>query len=185
MAVTVDTGVQATDDPLAVDLAVSMDEQVANKDKDVSQFSTMLMKMSPKVASSLKEEWLMDVFLPKNTALSVSAASADTNLAITTNEGSYGKALDLVLIVATGEIVRITTAAASAWTVQRGIGTVGAATAASGTIGGGLLIINGSNEQGGSLPTALVTEKTADYNYMQIIRNSYVTMGLVYEYSLN
>jgi hypothetical protein len=50
---------------------------------------------------------------------------------------------------------------------------VAAATAASGTTQGGLVIVNGSNEQDGGLPTALVTQKTANYNYHQIIRNAY------------
>lgn len=57
MAVTVDSGAQATDDPLSNDLAVSMDSQVANQDVDTSQFSTMLMRMPVEQARSFKEEW--------------------------------------------------------------------------------------------------------------------------------
>lgn len=173
MAVTIGSGLQATDDPLSNDLAVSMDSQVANADVNMSQFSTMLMKLSPSVASSFKEEWLEDALLPTNTALSASAASADTNLALTTGEGSYGKAGDVALIVQTGEHVRITTAAASAWTVVRAVGSVSAATAASGTSLGGIMIVAGGNAQGGTLPTALITQKTASYNYAQIVRNSF------------
>lgn len=56
MAVTVDSGAQATDDPLANDLAVSMDSQVAMLDRDNSQFSTMMMKLPSAQASSFKEE---------------------------------------------------------------------------------------------------------------------------------
>ena len=173
MAVTIDSGLQATSDPLAADLAVSMEEVVANQDVDNSQFSTMLMKLDPKVASSFKEEWLEDVFIPKGTALSASAASGDTNFAVTTSEGAYGKAGDIVLVVQTGEHVRITTSAASAWTVVRAVGSVSAASAASGSTLGGLLIVSGSNTQGATLPTALVTEKTSNYNYAQIVRNAY------------
>ena len=173
MAVTIDSGLQDTSTPLANDLKVSMDEQVANQDVDTTQFSTILMKMKPKTAKSFKEEWMEDVFLPKGTALSVSAASADTALSITTSEGAYAKVGDIVLIVQTGEHVRITTAGASAWTVLRAIGSVAAATAASGSVSGGLLIVSGSNAQGATLPTALVTEKTANYNYTQIVRNAF------------
>jgi len=173
MPVTIDSGLVATDDPLAADLAVSMDEQVAMLDKDTSQFTTMLMKLSPSIARSFKEEWMEDELLPKNTALSASAASADTALSITTNEGSYAKVGDIVLIVQTGEHVRITTGGASAWTVVRAIGSVAAATAASGTGSGGLMIVAGSASEGDTLPTALVTQKVADYNYVQRVRNSY------------
>ena len=173
MAVTIDSGAVATDDPLANDLAVSMDEAVANQDVETTQFATMLMRMPTAQASSFKEEWLRDEYLPKNTALSASAASADTALSITTSEGAYAKVGDVVLIVATGEHVRITTGGASAWTVVRAIGSVAAATAASGTGAGGLIILNGSNEQGGTMPTSLVTEKVTDYNYCGIVRNSW------------
>jgi hypothetical protein len=173
MAVTIDGGLQDTSTPLADDLAVSMDEVVANQDVDTTQFATILMKMKPKTAQSFKEQWMEDVFIPKGTALSVSAASADTAFSITTNEGSYGKVGDIVLLVSTGEHVRIVTAGASAWTVLRAVGSVAAASAVSGTVNGGLLIVSGSNQQGATLPTALVTEKTANYNYTQIVRNSY------------
>jgi hypothetical protein len=173
MPVTVDSGLQATDDPLSNDLAVSMENAVANADKDTSQFSTMLMKLSPQTAKSFKEEWLEDQFLPTNTALSVSAASADTTFAITTNEGSYARANSIALVVQTGEHVRITGVSASAWTVVRAVGSVSAATAASGTSLGGLMIVAGAAEEGSTLPTALVTEKTTSFNYVQRVRNSF------------
>lgn len=173
MAVTVNRGVVATDDPLSNDLKVSMDEKVAMLDSDTSQFSTMLMKLPVAQSSSFKEEWMEDQYLPRNTATSVSAASADTTLSITTNEGSYAKIGDIAKFVQTGEAVRITGVTASAWTVVRAIGSVAAATAASGTVNGGIVIVNGSNEQDGGLPTSVITQKTAAYNYHQIIRNAY------------
>jgi hypothetical protein len=173
MAVTIDSGLSATDDPLAADLAVSMDEKVAMLDTDTSQFSTMLMKAPSSTATSFKEEWLEDQLLPKHTALSATAASADTNLAVTTDEGSYAKVGDIIKLVQTGEACRITTVGASAWTVVRAIGSVAAATAVSGTTQGGVIIVSGSNEQGATLPTALVTQKTTNYNYLGIVRNSY------------
>jgi hypothetical protein len=173
VAVTVDTGIQATDDPLAADLKVSMDSKVGMLDTDNTQFTTLMMKLPASTASSFKEEWLEDQFLPKNTALSASALSSDTALAVTTSEGVYAKSGDIGKFVQTGEAFRITNVTASAWTVVRGIGTVTAATAASGTSQGGIIIVNGSNEQGAELPTAMVTEKTANYNYCGIVRNSY------------
>jgi hypothetical protein len=173
MATTVDRDLNATDDPLAIDLAVSMAEQVAALDTDTTQFTTMLMRLPEKTAASFKEEWLQDVFLPRNTALSASATSADTTFALTTNEGAYAKVGDTFKFVQTGEAIRITGVSASAWTGVRAIGSVSAASAVSGTSLGGIIILSGSNEQGGTLPTSLVTEKTSNYNYMQIVRNSY------------
>jgi hypothetical protein len=84
--VTVDSGPQGTDDPLAIDLKISMDEKVGMVDTNTSQFGTMLMKLGASQARSFKEQWLEDEFLPTNTALSATAAAGDTNLAITTSE---------------------------------------------------------------------------------------------------
>src|SRR5581483_8778203 len=142
-------------------------------DRDTSQFATMLMKLPVETAKSFQEQWEEDVFLPRNTALSATAAAGDTNLAVTANEGTYAKVGDTGKFVQTGEAFRITAVAASAWTVVRAIGSVSAATAASGTGQGGIVILAGSNEQGGTLPTAIVTQKTSNLNYMQIIRNAY------------
>lgn len=173
MAITID-GVSATDDPLANDLVVQMDREVGNEDVDNTQFTTMQMKLPASTAKSFKEEWLEDVYIPKHTALAASATSADTTFTITTNEGSYAKVGDWVLLVQSGERFRLTGVSASAWTAAaRGMGTVSAASAASGTSLGGIMIINGSQEQGSTAPTAQVTEKTTNYNYAQIITNNY------------
>ncbi len=162
MAVTID-GVSATDDPLANDLVVQMDRQVGNEDVDNTQFTTMMMKLPSSTAKSFKEEWLEDVYIPKHTALAASATSADTTFTTTTNEGSYAKVGDIIYIVQTGERIRLTGVSASAWTGVRAIGSVTAASAASGTTLGGVMIINGSQEQGSTAPTAQVTEKTTNY----------------------
>jgi hypothetical protein len=170
MPVTID-GVSATDDPLAADLVVQMDRQVANEDVDNTQFTTMMMKLPSSTAKSFKQEWLEDVYIPKYTALAATAATADTVLTVTTNEGTYAKVGDIAKIVQTGEAVRIVTVGASAWTVVRAIGSVAAATAATGAPG--IVIVSGSNEQGSTSPTAQVTEKTSNYNYCGILRNNY------------
>lgn len=173
MAVTVDTGVQAYDDPASTDLVQSMADKVTFLDEDTSQFATIMMKLGPTVARQYKEEWHEDQYLPKNTALSASATSAATTLSITTSEGIYAKAGDFALIVQTGEHVRIDTVFTSAWSVTRAQGSVTAASAASGTSLGGIVILAGSNTTQGGLPTSIHTEKAWNYNYMQIVRNSY------------
>lgn len=173
MAVTVNRDLVSTADPLAADLVPSMDSQVAELDRDTTQFTSMLMKLPVDTAKSFKEQWMEDQYLPRNTALSATAAAADTNLAVTSNEGNYAKVNDIGKFVQTGEAFRITAVGASAWTVVRAIGSVSAATAATGTAQGGIIIIAGSNSQGGTLPTAIVTQKTSNYNYTQTIRNSY------------
>lgn len=176
MAVTT-AAASATDDILSNDLVVQMDEEVGTEDVDNTQFTTMMMKLPSTTAKSFKQEWLEDVYLPRGTALSASASSADTFLSVTTNEGAYLKIGDIVKIVVSGEAVRVTAAQASGFSCVRAIGSVGAASAASGGGAGGLLIVSGSNEQGSTLPTSIVTVKTQNYNYCGILRNSWEYTG--------
>jgi len=132
-------------------------------DPDVSQFHTMLLKLPQEKAKSFKVEWLEDRLVPRTTGLAATAASDLTNFTVTTSTGTYFKAGDIVRIVSTGEAVRVTGVAASSITVVRAVGAVSAASAAS-SADGGLVIVGGSNEQGGTLPTALITQRTAAYN---------------------
>jgi len=177
MAVTIDTGLVTTADPLANDRVISMRRQVAMLDVSTAKFFHMIDRISTEEAKSFKEEWLEDQYLPTNLSLAATAATADTVLTLTTGEGAYLKVGDLLKVVQTGEVVRVTGAGASAATVSRAIGSVTAATAASGTTAGGLLLISGSAEQGQEMPTALVTELATNFNYTQIVRNSYRYTG--------
>lgn len=172
MATTILSGLVDTADPVAGEIKVDMSEQISMLDPDVSQFKTMLMKLPQTRANSFKLEWLQDRLIPRTTALTASAASDVTNFAVTATTGLYFKAGDIARIVNTGEAVRITAVASASLTVVRAVGTVTAASAQS-TADGGLVIVGGSNEQGATLPTALVTQRVAAYNYTQIVRNAY------------
>jgi len=66
--------------------------------------------------------------------------------------------------------MRITGVAASNITVIRAID---GSTALSSPTAAKIVHIGGSNEQGATAPTALVAERTNNYNYTQIVRNPY------------
>jgi hypothetical protein len=170
MAVSVASGLVDTADPTSNQLKIDMREKIAELDKDTTQFSTMLMKLPEERAKSFKVEWLNDEFLPTISGLSASAESTDTNFTLTASEGAYFKAGDIVRIIDTGEPVRVTGVAASSITVVRAID---GSTAASATSIAKLLIVGGSNEQGATAPTALITKTATNFNYTQIVRNVY------------
>lgn len=175
-ATTINSGVVDTSVPLSNRLKVDMHDPIRMLDPDVSQFSTMLSdpRLPSEKAASYIVEWLEDRLMPRVLSLGASAASGDTAFTTGTNEGLYAKTGDIIRIPQTGEAVRVTSVTASALTVVRAVGSVSAASAASGALGGGtLLIVGGSNKQGGSLPTRLITQQTRAYNYTQITRNSY------------
>ena len=170
MAVSINTGLVDTADPVSNELKIDMREKIAMLDPDVSQFSTMLMKLPQERAKSFKVEWLNDQLLPQVSALSASSTSTATTLSTTADEGSYFKAGDILRIADTGEPVRVVASSASAISVVRAIDGSTAATAASAAK---LIRVGGSNEQGATAPTAVITKRVAEYNYTQIIRNNY------------
>lgn len=170
MATTINSGLVDTADPLSNELKVDMREQIALLDQDTTQFSTMLMKLPSERANSFKVEWMNDELMPLASGLSATAASDDTNLKLTTGEGAYFKAGHIVRIAETGEPVRVTATAASSITVVRAID---GSTAASTVSTSKLIIVGGSNEQGATAPTALITQRATNYNYTQIVRNAY------------
>jgi hypothetical protein len=180
MAITMNRNLVTTADPLANDRIVSMRREVAMLDIDTTQFFTMLDRISTEEANSFKEEWLLDEYLPTNLSVAASVPTSGdpaTAWTMATGEGDYLKVGDLLKVIQTGEVVRVTAASTSAATVVRAVGSVSAATAASGTTLGGLLLISGSAEQGQEMPTAIVTQLTTNYNYTQIVRNSYRYTG--------
>ena len=170
MAITVNSGLVDSEDPLSDERKVDMREKIAMLDQDTTQFSTLLMKLPQERAKSFKVEWMNDELMPQITAVTASAASDGTNLAVTTSEGSYFRAGDVLRIVDTNEPVRVTTAAASSLTVVRAID---GSTAASIPNAAKLLRVGSSNAEGATLPAAVVAERAANYNYTQIFRDSF------------
>jgi hypothetical protein len=175
MATSINSGQVDTADPVSQRLVVDMHEPIRMLDPDVSQFSTILMdsRLQDEKAESFKKEWLEDRLMPRVLSLGASATSSATTLTTGTGEAAYAKTGDIIRIPSTGEAVRVTASDASAsLTVVRGLGSVTAASAASGGQGT-LVIVGGSNGQGAGLPVRLITVQTHNYNYTQIVRNSY------------
>lgn len=174
MATTTISGVNYTSSPLSNELKVDMRDKIAMLDPDTSQFTTMLMHpdVEKERANSFKVEWMTDQLLPRVTALAATAASADTFLTVTTNEGNYLRSGDIIRNTLTGEAYRVTTPQASGTSVVRAVGSVAAATSTSGSTAK-LVVVGHATQQGATMPTRLITQRVADYNYTQIHRDSY------------
>jgi hypothetical protein len=155
---------------LADEKIVDMDDVIAMLDPDVSQFTTMLMKVSSSPAYNSKIEWLEDQLFPRLSGLAVSAATADTTLTVTTGQGAYFRAGDVVRVAISGEAVKVTSVSTDTLTVSRAIGGVSAATAQTGS---DLVIVGNASLQGATLGTRKITKRVLAYNYQQIQRNPY------------
>ncbi len=175
MAVTILSAAATTKDPLSNELKVSMFDSIRMLDADDTQFVTLLQsgQLQKEKANSFKEEWLEDLYLPRLSTLGAGVtASTDTIITTATNEGLYFRAGDIVRIATTGEAVLVTAGNdTSSFTATRGIGTVAAITAASS--GADLVIVGHMDLEGATLPTIMMTQRTANYNYTQIQRHSY------------
>lgn len=173
MAVTILSAAATTKDPLSNELKVSMRDQIAMLDTDDTQFTTMLMdsRLQKEKANSFKEEWLEDQYVPRLSTLGATAASGDTAITTATGEGVYFRAGDIVRNAVTGEAMLVTIGnATSSFTATRGIGTVTAVSSASAA---DLVIVGNSQAQAATLPTIMMTQRTTNYNYTVIVRDSY------------
>jgi hypothetical protein len=170
MAVSTLTGLVDDNVILADERIVDMDNVIAMLDPDVSQFTTMLMKIASSPAYNSKIEWLEDQLFPRLSALIASAASSDTTLAVTVGTGAYFRAGDVVRMGRTGEVVRVTAISTDTIGVTRAIATV---TAASMDSTYGVVIVGNASLQGATLGTRKVTKRVLNYNYEQIQRNPY------------
>lgn len=172
--VSVATGLVDTATPLSSEKVVDMDNQIKMLDPDESQFTTMLMQISSKDSVREQINWLEDQLFPRLSALAASAASADTTLVVTTGQGAYFRAKDIVRIATTGEAVSVTSISTDTLTVVRALGGVTAASAAS---GGDLLIVGNAAAQGATLGTRHITKKVLGFNYTQIQRDPFGFTG--------
>lgn len=171
---TIASGVVATDDIVSNEKVIDMQNRFRLLDVDENQFMTILNKLPSQPAVREKVEWLEDEYFPVLSSLAASATSAATTLSVASGEGDYFRAGDLVRLTSTGEVVEVSSVATDDLTVTRSIGSVAAASAAS---GGELLIIGNVSAQGADIGTLKVTKRVAQYNYTQIVRHPFGFTG--------
>ena len=171
MALTINEGLVDDLDILQNERVVDMSDIIDTLESDFTQFSTALMKVRSKPANSSKVEWIEDRLFPRVSALAASATSATTSIDVTADEGVYFNVGDLVRNTLTGEAYEVTGVTTDAVGVTRSIGSVAAASSASANAQ--LVIVANASLQGATAPAAKVVERTAAYNYTQIVRHSY------------
>lgn len=164
------TGVVSDNTILANQRVIDMSEKISLLEPDAAPLTTFLQKLNKKDCFSSKVEWLSDELKPRLTALAATAASADTTIGLTAGTGQYFRAGDVLRIATTGENVAVTAMATDTAGVVRAIGSVAAATAASGV---DVVLVGNASQQGATIGTLKQTKLTANYNYTQIQRNPF------------
>lgn len=169
-ALTIGSGVIATDDLLSNEKVIDMQNQFRLLDVDENQFMTILNRLPQQPALREKVEWLEDQYFPNLSSLAASATSAATTLSVATGEGDYFRVGDLVRLANTGEICEVTGVTTDDLGVTRSIGSIAANTAQTGVE---VLIVGNVSAQGADYGTLKVTQRVAQYNYTQIVRHPF------------
>lgn len=146
---------------------IDMDNRIAQLEPDATPLTTMTMKLSKTPAKAQKHEWLEDQNIPRLTTLSVSAASGDTTISVSTGTGQYFRVRDTIRIASTGENVAVTAVSTDTLGVKRAVGSVTGLSAASGV---DLVKLANAAAEGATLGTLQQTKKVAQFNYTQIVR---------------
>lgn len=146
---------------------IDMDNRIAQLEPDATPLTTMTMKLNKVSAKAQKHEWLEDQNIPRLTTLSVSAASGDTTISVSTGTGQYFRVRDTIRIASTGENVAVTAVSTDTLGVKRAIGSVTGLSAASGV---DLVKLANAAAEGATLGTLQQTKKVAQFNYTQIVR---------------
>lgn len=170
MATPVSNGLVDDQDILQNERVVDMDPVIRMLDPDVSQFTTMLMKIGRASAFSTKSEWLEDQLFPRLSSVASGGASDGATITVNSGEGAYFRAGDIVRNSHTGIAVRILSVSGDVLTPSTVIGRV---TFSAHSASDQLLIVGNAAAQGATLGTRKTTKRVAQYNYLQIQRNPY------------
>lgn len=170
MILTIESGLVDDQDILQNERVVDMDEIIAMLDPDVSQFTTLLMRVANKDAFSTKVEWLEDQLFPRLSAVVSGGATDGATITVTTGQGAYFRANDVVRNAHTGVAFVVTSVSGDVITPGNAIGAVAfAAHSASDQ----LVIVGNASAQGATLGARAVTQRVHQYNYTMIQRNPY------------
>lgn len=119
-------------------------------------------------AANPKIEWNEKGLAPKADQKNGAATTGET--AVTVDNGTYFGVNDIVKVVPTGEVFRVTAVSSNTLTVARAVGSTTAATIADNA---DLLIIGNAFAEGAAKPAVRSHQETTPYNYLQIVRHTF------------
>ncbi len=160
-------GQVATNDLLAAQLVVDMDREVYEIDKRANPVMTLISRESrSKEANATTINWMEDEPVPMWTHLNGSINGSVTS--ITVDDSSFYQVGDLLKVVATGEIMRVTAVpTGTTASVTRGYAGASGTSASDNAY---VLNLRAAEMEGDVAPDAISTVKAAKLNYMQIVR---------------
>jgi hypothetical protein len=157
-------------------VAVNMSDKISMLEPEASPLLVLTKKLGNKTTSNYKFEWMeQDPMARWVSANTVSDIAADaTTLPLQTDEGANVAVNDIIKVVRTGEILRVTDISTDSLTVTRGYGTTAGAVIKDDDK---ILIIGNALMQGSGSPAEKYNTPTPLYNYTQIFKTPFSITG--------
>jgi hypothetical protein len=174
MAGVIVQGDVSTDEQLADEKVIDMNEKMQKLDTDMSQFTTMSTRTPSRVATREKVNWLEEELFPRTVTTSAAATAGATTLVMSAGDGLKVDINDLLRNMRTGEGVRVTNVATDTLTIVSIPGQYAAAAVNSGDV---YLIVSDSQPQGSDFPNTRYLQRVLGYNYTQITRTGWQFTG--------
>jgi Family of unknown function (DUF5309) len=149
---------------------IDMDSKIRKLDPDSTQFTTMSNKMSSRVATREKVNWLEEQYV--NNVFTLTAAyttGASVSATVSAADAASIQPNDILRNMTTGEALLVTA-------VNPGTGvltcttSVGSVVGQNGASGQKLLFVGSAFPQGSSLPNMKYSQRVLGFNYTQIFR---------------
>jgi hypothetical protein len=106
-------------------IKVDMSNDISILQPRLYPLSTIIRKMATRPATNYRFDWLDDALMARWVTAAAALVSA-TTITVGTNEGAVIAVGDLLKVIATGEVMRVTAVAGDSITVVRGYGTTAA-----------------------------------------------------------
>lgn len=151
-------------------VVVDMSSEISLLKPRVTPLTTLTKKLGTKATHNYRFDWMEDDLLARWVNCTAGAASGATTVALGTGEGSLVAQHDLLKVVATGEVIRVTTVSTDSLTVVRGYGeTATAAIPANAKI----LVIGNAMAQGSGAAPEKYHNVANVFNYTQIFKTPF------------
>jgi hypothetical protein len=173
MAGTVVQGNVGTEEFLADEKQIDMDEKIRMLRPDESQFTTMSSRISSRSAVREKVNWLEEEDFPRLVSLSAGALSGATTLVLTAGQGKIVRVNDVLRNMRTGRGELVTAIATDTLTVSG----IGAAPAAASNSGDVYLVVGDAQPQGSDFPASKYLQRVLGYNFTEITRTTWTYTG--------
>lgn len=161
---------RGTADVNSARLVVDMSNKLTLLKPSQSPLTALLQNLRKQSCMNYKFEWLEDDLMGRWISENGGSLAADTAIELQTGEGSLVAIDDLVKVVASGEIMRVTAVTGDTLTVVRGYGETSAADIAADAK---MVIIGNASEQGSGASAEKYNNMTNAYNYTQIIKTPF------------